>query len=225
MIAALRLVRMKRDARANLIFLGVLLALVLPGGIILFKRKVDPAAPPLFMPDFVRRRLPYMASQMSPETAVTRYVPELTGQWVETINRERGGGAEVLLDGRRAIISDDRLIQVISIKQGAAGGTAVGLLVWDIAHDGDPSHYGITASVGGKEFAGTLAKSERVAMPLPVKKELMYSGVIEPPATVTWLCVEFEGAIQRAAPWTLRVVYNDGQAPPVSSAITLPAAN
>src|SRR2546423_11645880 len=89
----------KRETGANLIFISVFLCLTIPGAVILFKKKLDPAAPPMFMPDFVRRRLPYMASQLSPEQ-VARYVPYLTGQWVSELSRERAGGSPGLMAGR-----------------------------------------------------------------------------------------------------------------------------
>src|SRR4051794_39962704 len=109
---------MQRETRANLIFLGVFLMVSIPGAVVLFRKKLDPASPPMFMPDFVRRRLPYMASQQSPQQVV-RYVPELTGNWVTEITRERAGGSAVLTVGRQQqpLVSDDHLIQVAAMQQ------------------------------------------------------------------------------------------------------------
>src|SRR6266700_2379261 len=102
---------MRRETRANLIFLTIFLSVTIPGAVVLFKKKLDPSAPPMFMPDFVRRRLPYMASQQSPGQVV-RFVPELTGQWVSEINREHAGGLAVLMVGRQPLVSDDHVVQV-----------------------------------------------------------------------------------------------------------------
>ena len=110
---------MKRETRANLIFISVFLCLTIPGAVILFKKKLDPAAPPMFMPDFVRRRLPYMASQLSPEQ-VTRYVPDLTGQWVSELTRQRAGTSAVLMSGREPLVSDDHLIQLTAMQHHGA---------------------------------------------------------------------------------------------------------
>src|SRR5438270_478817 len=100
---------MKHETRVNLIFLSLFLAISLPGAVILFKRKLDPAAAPMYLPDPIRQRLPYMAPQWMPDE-VTRVIPPLTGQWVDELNRDNGGGAEVLLRDRLPVLSDDRMV-------------------------------------------------------------------------------------------------------------------
>src|SRR5258705_13319164 len=115
---------MKRETRANLIFLTAFLALTLPGAVILFKKKLDPRAPAMIMPDYVRRRLPYMAPQLIPEQVV-RFVPDLTGQWVTQLNRDHGSGAQELLNGHQAVTSDDHLIQVLPLAP-----TTINLIPW-----------------------------------------------------------------------------------------------
>src|SRR5258705_13554788 len=104
---------MKRETRANLIFLTAFLALTLPGAVILFKKKLDPRAPAMSMPDYVRRRLPYMAPQLSLAEQVVRFVPDLTGQWVTQLNRHRGGGAQGLKNRHQAQPTGGDLIQVV----------------------------------------------------------------------------------------------------------------
>src|SRR5258706_13690290 len=124
---------MRRETRANLIFLTLFLGVTIPGAVVLFKKKLDPAAPPMFMPDFVRRRLPYMASQQSP-AQVVRYVPELTGAWVSEMTRERAGGSRVLMVGRheQPLVSDDHVIQGTAMQQQQdAASTMLYLIVWD----------------------------------------------------------------------------------------------
>src|SRR5689334_12049865 len=80
----------RRELRANLLFLFGFLALSLPGMILLAKKKMDPAAPPMYFPDPVKRRLPYITPLSVPDE-VKRYVPERTGQWVAQITSERAG--------------------------------------------------------------------------------------------------------------------------------------
>ena len=106
---------MKRETRANLLFLALFLAVSLPGAVILFKKKLDPNASRMGMPEFVRRRLPYMAPLATPDSEVMRVIPPLTGAWVEELNREQGGGAAVFMNGRSPVTSDDRILQVTGI--------------------------------------------------------------------------------------------------------------
>jgi len=212
---------MKRETRINLIFLTVFLAAALPGMVILFKRKLDPAAPPLFMPDFVRRRLPYMASQLSPDSEVTRYVPELTGHWVQAINDSHGAG-QVLLDGHHALISDDRQIQITAADV-TGQQTTLALLAWNADYKSDPRQYTVTASANGQILTANVTHADRIPMPLNVKKELMYAGVIQPPATVTWLATHFDRPLDGSIPWTIQVTYQNTKStvvrPPMASSL------
>src|SRR5688572_33317835 len=86
---------MTRETRSNLIFLGIFLAISLPGAVILVKKKMRPgAAPaPLSRPDPVRRQLPYMAPQVTSDKVV-RYVPPMTRQWLMERSEERRVGKE-----------------------------------------------------------------------------------------------------------------------------------
>ena len=197
---------MKPETRANLIFLGVFLCLTIPGAVILFKKKLDPAAPPMFMPDFVRRRLPYMASQLSPEQ-VARYVPDLTGQWVSELSKERAGGSPVLMAGREPLVSDDHLIQLTAMQQNGADSTTLHFILWGSVYTSDPNRYRITP--GARVTSAT-----SISMPLTVKKELMNAGVIQPPNAIVWLTADLS-----RIPGTLEISYepSEGGAPIVSS--------
>src|SRR4051794_33309752 len=108
---------MKRETRANVIFLSLFLAVSLPGAVILFKKKMQPGAVPLGMPDFVRRRLPYMAPQVTPDDQVIRVIPPLTGTWVADLCRERAAGAVQPRNGPLPVTSSDRVVQVTGLKE------------------------------------------------------------------------------------------------------------
>jgi hypothetical protein len=171
---------MTRETRLNLIFLGVILAIMLPGAVMLFRKKMDPTSPPMFMPDYVRRRLPYMAPQEAP-TGVVRVIPDATGAWVERVNRERGGGGPVLLEDRRPVVSDDHTVQVTGLKN-TGSGTTLDLIVWTPATR-------ISVTCGDQN--AKIVKVENVPMPSEVKKELMNWGVVRPPHTVVWVEAQF----------------------------------
>lgn len=197
---------MKLETRANLIFLFIFLCLTLPGAVVLFKKKLDPAAPPMFMPDYVRRRLPYIASQQAP-AQVERYVPEKTGQWVTGLNRDHGGGAEVLMPGRQPLISDDRKLQVTQIHCDA-GRTTVYLIVWDADEISQAPQNAPQVVVGGADFTGAVATSQVISLPAPIKQELMNEGVIQPPHSVTFLTLTFPHPLCDT-PFTLQVLHGN----------------
>lgn len=201
---------MKRETRANLIFISVFLCLTIPGAVILFRKKLDPAAPPMFMPDFVRRRLPYMASQLSPEQ-VTRYVPDLTGRWVSELSKERAGTSTVLMAGREPLVSDDHLIQLIAMQHNAVN-TTLHFILWDTTYTSDPSRYTLTP-------AAHVTSATGIPMPPAVKKELMNAGVIQPPNAIVWLTAEVA-----SVPKTIEISYRPGDgAAPIVSSIHIPA--
>jgi hypothetical protein len=187
---------MTRETRLNLIFLGVLLAVMLPGAVMLFRKKLDPTAPPMYMPDYVRRRLPYMAPQQAPE-GVVRVIPDVTGAWVARINRERGGGDQVLLDDRHPVVSEDHTVQVMGMKDSGEG-TRVALLVWAPATQFTVMSRGQTARI---------AKVEDLAMPPEVKKELMNWGVVQPPARVEWVEAQFAEKLTSPENEEIRISY------------------
>ena len=187
---------MTRETRLNLVFLGVILAVMLPGAVMLFRKKMDPTAPPMFMPDYVRRRLPYMAPQQAPE-GVVRVIPDVTGAWVERINRERGGGDQVLLEDRHPVVSDDHTVQLTGVKTTEAG-TTLDLLVWAPATQ-------LTVTRG--DHVARIAKMENLPMPQEVKKELMNWGVVQPPHTVVWAEAQFAEKLTSPGGVDIRVSY------------------
>jgi hypothetical protein len=210
---------MKRDTRANLIFLTAFLALTLPGAVILFKKKLDPRAPAMFMPDYVRRRLPYMAPQLSPEQVV-RFVPDLTGQWVTQLNHEHGGGAQVLMNGHQAITTDDHLIQVVSIAPGI-----LNLVAWDDRYSADPQRYSISLMFGATTVAGQVQSAEKIPLPADIKRELMDAGVIRPPAAIAFLTLEFEGALAKNDQFVLQIAYRQQEGDAALNSSAKVAAN
>ena len=187
---------MTRETRLNLIFLGVILAVMLPGAVMLFRKKMDPTAPPMFMPDYVRRRLPYMAPQQAPQ-GVVRVIPDVTGAWVTRLNRERGGGEQVLLEDRHPVVSDDHTVQVTGVKNTEAG-TTLDLLVWAPATQ-------VTVTCG--EQAARIAKVENLSMPQEVKKELMNWGVVRPPHTIVWVEAQFAEKLTSPGGVDVRISY------------------
>ena len=75
---------MTRETRANLIFLVVILALVTPGGVILFHRKLAPTIKPMGMPEAVSQEIAYLSPLETPP-GVIRVDVETAEQMAEAV--------------------------------------------------------------------------------------------------------------------------------------------
>ena len=204
---------MRRETRANLLFLLIFLGVSLPGAVILFKKKLDPTATPLGMPDFIRKRLPYMVPLPTPDDQVLRVVPPLTGEWVSELARERAKGAAVLARGPLPITSSDRIVQLVAMTEEATNSTAY-LLAWEGGYGEEAGRYRIEATAAGEPVAGHVVSATAIPMPTPVKRELMSGGYIKPSANVTWIEVRFDAPLKEKRPLVVRVEYSGaGESP------------
>jgi hypothetical protein len=201
---------MTRETRANLIFLGIFLAVSIPGAVILVKKKMQPGSAPMGMPDFVRRRLPYMVPLATPDDRVVRVIPPRTGAWVGDLIRERAAGAAEPRQGRLPVTSTDRVVQGTGLKE-AGGRKLLYLLAWEGGYGVDLAKYHIVATAGaGERFDGRVVKAESIAVPEAVKQELMSGGYVKPPANVTWVEVAFDAPIAGKRPLSVRLEYDTG---------------
>lgn len=199
---------MKSETRANLIFITIFLAIALPGAVILFIKKLDPAAAPMYLPDPIRQRLPYMAPQWTPDE-VTRVIPPITEKWVEQLNGEQGAGAEVLLHQRVPVISDDRMLQVTAIKYAAESLTVYAIL-WEGEDGFDAGNYQASISAAGASVPGRVVAVRKIPMPAGVRKELMNGGYVAPRQFIAWLELQFDVPPQKVRSFVLNLSCKNG---------------
>jgi hypothetical protein len=205
---------MTRETRANLIFLGLFLAVSLPGAVILVKKKMQPGAAPMGMPDFVRRRVPYMVPLATPDDQVLRVVPPQTGAGVGELIRRRAAGAAEPRHGPLPVTSSDRVVQVTGLKE-EGGRTLLYLLAWEGGYGTEAARYRVVATAGaaGERFDGRVVTAEPIPVPEAVKKELMSGGYVKPPAQVTWIEVAFDAPVAATRPLSVRLAYETGGEP------------
>jgi hypothetical protein len=175
---------MTRETKWNLLFLLAFCAISLPGAVMLTKKKMRPGATPapLSSPDPVRRRLVYMAPQVTSDQ-VARYVPPLTREWLAQIDRARGGSGEFLMRDRQPVLSDNRVLQVLNSSTNQAK-TSLALIIWDESLI-DPPHVAAGGNVGQVEQFDT------IEVPRHVRAELQDGGYVTPPRRIFWLRVRF----------------------------------
>ena len=205
---------MKHETRANLIFFALFLAISLPGAVILFKKKLDPAAPAMFLPDPVRTRIPYTAP-VPDLPGVRRVVPPLTASWLTGVVAERAGAGFVRVHragtpGKAPAISDDRAVEVVAMKASGAG-TTLCLVIWDPQWGGVPLR--VTAGPPGAAGAeGRPVAGVMIPLPPEVRRELDNLGHSTPPARVRWLEVEFPAAPGVGTELRIEVAAGEGDA-------------
>lgn len=197
---AYKYVDVTKETRANVVFLTIFLAIALPGGVILFKKKLDPAVPPMYMPDRPRVSLPYNSPEEAPD--LKRYVPERTGEWVTDVAREHGYADVRTGDDGLPVVLDQRQWQLIGVRPEGTGMRA-DFLVWEKV--GADSGVGVSAVGKEGELEGRVEPAEPMAIPEPVRKELVYAGYPKPPKEATWVTVFFPGLTSQEARTMIRV--------------------
>jgi hypothetical protein len=176
-----------KETRANLLFLAIFLAISLPGGVILFKKKLDPSLPPSYMPERTRQALPYNSPEEAPD--LKRYVPDKTGTWVTSLARQHGY-ADVLIRDRLPVMLGERRWQLIGTHSDN-NGTRADLLQWGSEQPGSTAEW--SATQDQTDVQGKVDASQPLAIPEPVRKELVYGGYPKPPKEATWVSVLFPG--------------------------------
>ena len=182
---------MTRETKRNLIFLGILIPLMAPGGIILFNKKLNPDERYIGAPDPVRTGTPYM-DRMFPGPQMRRVVPVVTERFVVEQLRLRSGYGEAqpLLDAKDGLLplmSQRYLFQWVYVEPQQAGGTSrVHLLVWSDGAPTDSAAYGVSTPGG----PGAIVSVSVVAQSKQQQRALQDDGLIKPPADVRWIIAE-----------------------------------
>jgi len=167
---------MTRDTRNNLIFLAILLPLLMPGAIMLFKAKLDPEAKRMFQPDFVRKEVLYNNYDDQRPTE-QRYVPPMTSQWLRSEARDTlHPSAQNQITFHTGLASKEHRFEVVGIASSEASGSSVLAVLWD-------PNMTSPAFVLGDDPMAIVATFTR-DLPPAVRKELQKSGFVKPPKNV-----------------------------------------
>src|SRR5687767_12808147 len=86
---------MTRETRLNLIFIAIILAILTPGAVILFRKKLQPTLKPMAMPHAVQREHAYLSPLETPP-GKKRVEPPNTAKWIESIVREQIGDRKIV---------------------------------------------------------------------------------------------------------------------------------
>lgn len=177
---------MRRDTKLNLLFLGLFLAISLPGAVILFRKKLNPQSRPIFMSDEVDRRVPYMFSAQTPP-GYRRVIPPRTQAWLTDIVRQKTGQPQVAsqVDARgnpQPILSEDHQLQLVASD---AKSDTIALIWWNPAVQAD--RVAVRLAIDNRPQTSSISQTQNLELPQDVRLELLNLGLLKVPKTVTWV--------------------------------------
>jgi hypothetical protein len=183
---------MTRETRLNLIVLAIVLAILAPGGVILFRKKLQPTLKPMAAPHAVQREHAYLSPLEAPP-GIKRVEPAHTARWIEGVVRARIGDARTLRDAGRTIIrptdrdglplvSEKKTFQVVA-AEALESEVRVWLMLWD-AEPVREETWSVKTPADEPPFR--IVATLPIEVPPLVREELGETGVLRPPHEVIW---------------------------------------
>jgi len=181
---------MTRETRSNLIFIAVILAILTPGAVILFRKKLQPTLKPMGMPEAVQREVAYMSPLATPP-GKKRVEPPQTARWLETLVRDRIGDAEKL-QGRTILrpadadglplMSDKKTFQLVAVEP-LESQVRLWMLLWEHNPEREET-WSVKLADSADSFK--IIDTRPVELPDIVREELGETGVTKPPHEIVW---------------------------------------
>ena len=200
---------MTRETKANLIFVIVIVAITLPGAVMLFKKKLS-ATRMMYLPDPVKRGLVYMNPMPAPPS-VTRVVPPLTAAWVAELGGDRKVGGPVPMrpasEGKSLPVMSQNQVFQVAASAPADDHWRLWLLAWDPRLSPEPGRLSVRANLINGPATGTVESAEGIVLPPSIRKELQEFGFTRPPDRVVWIAVRFNGKPDPASPSNIHLNY------------------
>jgi len=182
---------MQKETKSNLIFLIILLIVMIPGGVILVRKKLDPTSSKMGEPDPVRRSTAYVDPFEFPDD-FRRLVPPGTEDWVATLvpTHLARPPATAPSDNGKPVVSEQRMFEVLSFTRNSTGIKA-SVLVWHLPGNKPPTLVKAKAAAGKQVLDAMEVKIVPVEIPASVRKELRLSGYIRPPSQAAIVTAQF----------------------------------
>lgn len=198
---------MLKETRYNLIFLSIVIAMLLPGAVILFRKKMEPDARRMDMPDAVPRTIAFMDRQQVPP-GMRRIAPARTMDWLSAVTKEKAGEAlcgRMLDPDGLPLMSDAKAFQVVAVRN-ESDRTRIWIAAWDQESKDFLSAAKWTLTVETHQLRPIDWQCETIQIPSVVRNELGENGLLKPPKTINWCMLEF--CLATTGSWHLRGVSN-----------------
>lgn len=191
---------MRREVRLNLIVVVSVLALSLPGAVILVRKKLQPGSHSQFMPDPVPTRVAWNDPFDAPPR-LRRAVPSLAEQWMDELASQHGGGGYARRGPERLpVMSPSRRAQLLTRDADAA------VVMWwptgsaEQANERAPRRWRVIGDPvapagdawGLPEASGRVVESidlGEATVPEPVRRQLERMAYAKPPRRVALIRV------------------------------------
>lgn len=180
---------MTRETKFNLAFLTLILALLGPGGVLLFFSRLKPNIKPLTDPDPMPHTVAFISPGQTPPGMVRVYPPH-TAAWVNQL-MDQHGASDIKLakdDRQQPMVSQKRSFQLLGVRRYPTA-TTILVLVWNQLNLGSTPHW--TLDAGGASHVPQAIQTEPIAIPDLVQKELGANQILILPKQVEWVQMTF----------------------------------
>lgn len=171
---------MTKELRNNLLFLGLFLAISVPGAVMLFIKKLDPEAKPMYLPAVAPHQAAYM-HPISVAQRIDRIVPAGIAGWTDGLRQSYFPGAERLHRNGPPIMSEGHYLELLAVTE-----DHIGFVLW-----------ADTVAPAGQDV--TLLGKEQV--PAELVESMKDAGYPVPPVAVSVLSVPRDGRTQVELSW------------------------
>lgn len=191
---------MRKEARLNLIFFGILLVLLAPGFIILMRKKLSGSSEPNYMPDPIPHAVGYVQPAPVPP-GLPRVEPPEARQWTTKLVHERVSPTASVLTVRDnvAIVSDAFRTQALCFVGGEPESRLL-LMLWDDRVVASGSNPRIEVRFNGVQQQIEASNVDSVPVPKDVRHALQRVGYVDPPEKVWIIAFKFASFPAQAMP-------------------------
>jgi hypothetical protein len=179
---------MKKEAKWNLVFIVILVVALIPGAVILVKKKLDPSSHRMGGPDPVRKTTAYIDPFPDLPEDFRRLVPPGAEAWTGSLVAQRG--RERLSYKGQPVVSEARCFEVLSFTRENNGVEFIAL-IWNLPQDKPPAAIKAKAAVGKEPVEPLVLKHETLSIPAGVREEFRSAGFIKPPAQAELVIAQF----------------------------------
>ena len=187
---------MKKESKANLIFVSLLVCSMIPGIFMLVRKKLNGDMTSAALPDPVPFAVAYNQPPPFPPS-LPRREPPVVREWVARLTQEKVGIDVSLMRSATGgpVVSDGYLTQSIAVDGGLPTGHGGSIKLWLLIWRESPA---ITASdpvlspVSYPENAARVISLEQLPVPKDVRHALQGVGYIDPPQKIWLGCYELQ---------------------------------
>lgn len=179
---------MQKEAKWNLVFLTILIVALIPGAVILVKKKLDPKSHRMGGPDPVRKTTAYIDPFPDLPDDFRRLVSPGAEEWTGSIVKQR---SRMRLSYKgQPVVSEARQFEVLSFTRNPQGIELIAL-IWNLPEGRKPARINAKAAVGNEPVEPLELTHETLTIPANLREEFRSAGFIKPPTQAELVIAQF----------------------------------